>query len=282
MISSFTWSGSPPAVMRVERTQKTWVWSLKKSKHGSEMFVFLGWSFYGLKDPEVFNWRRYTIHLGSYRVHIYIHCISCHACVKELADIWSQKTTLERLDLVEHAAHLVIAAGPRRALTNTWGEFTSSANQCGSLQVNGCSCPNYCPWDGGFDTLDEGNPPMIFFKCQDDTVEFLFQRTPWLILFWRTWILLNLESLKVRSLKDVYQAEMQVKKAQKHPKTNLFTTHNSQTAMAPPSPRFVDGLRHFAVEDEAGYVEHFRPEAKALKWLKFSGNGPKLPTGKVI
>ena len=163
MISSFTWSGSPPAVMRVERTQKTWVWSLKKSKHGSEMFVFLGWSFYGLKDPEVFNWRRYTIHLGSYRVHIYIHCISCHACVMELADIWSQKTTLERLDLVEHAAHLVIAAGPRRALTNTWGEFTSSANQCGSLQVNGCSCPNYCPWDGGFDTLDEGNPPMFFF-----------------------------------------------------------------------------------------------------------------------
>ena len=44
----------------------------------------------------------------------------------ELADIWSQKTTLERLDLVEHAAHLVIAAGPRRALTNTWEEFTSS------------------------------------------------------------------------------------------------------------------------------------------------------------
>ena len=29
-----------------------------------------------------------------------------------------------------------------------------------------------------------------------------------------------------------------------------------------PSPRFVDGLRHFPVEDEAGYVAHFRPEAK--------------------
>ena len=29
-----------------------------------------------------------------------------------------------------------------------------------------------------------------------------------------------------------------------------------------PSPRFVDVVRHFAVEDEAGYVEHFRPEAK--------------------
>ena len=72
-----------------------------------------------------------------------------------------------------------------------------------------------------------------------------------------TWILLNLERVKVRSLKDVYQAEMQVKKSTK--------THNSQTAMAPPSPRFVDGLRHFAVEDEAGYMEHFRPEAKALK-----------------
>ena len=37
------------------------------------------------------------------------------------------KRRLERLDLLEHAAHLVIAAGTRRAVSNTWEEFTSSA-----------------------------------------------------------------------------------------------------------------------------------------------------------
>ena len=58
---------------------------------------------------------------------------------------------------------------------------------------------------------------------------------------------------------------MQVKKKHKKPtfleRFTTFTTHNLFLAMAPPSPRFVD-VRHFAVEDEAGYVEHFRPEAK--------------------
>ena len=84
----------------------------------------------------------------------------------ELADIWSQKTTLERLDLVEHAAHLVIAAGPRRALTNTWEEFTSSLQtsvvpyKLTDAHVMSKLLPLRI---GGFDTLDEGNPPMIFF-----------------------------------------------------------------------------------------------------------------------
>ena len=52
--------------------------------------------------------------------------------------------------------------------------------------------------------------------------------------------------------------------------------------MAPPSPRFVD-VRHFAVEDEAGYMEHIRPEAKASQSnCSFQEMAGSLRTGKFI
>ena len=51
----------------------------------------------------------------------------------------------------------------------------------------------------------------------------------WWILFWMSWILLNLEYAKVRSLKVVYPAEMQVKKPYKNqPFRKIHNIYNSQ------------------------------------------------------
>ena len=132
---------------------------------------------------------------------------------KFFPDIWGQKTsTLKRLDLLQVLRHIV---GP--LLYELWATHGRS--------------------------LHHLQPRVVFYKLRDghvhttalqmvvsilDTLRGIIQwswnvkmilcnvftlskNTLWWILFWRTWILLNLERVKVRSLKVVYPAEMQVK-----------------------------------------------------------------------